>query len=153
MIGSFICHCSDDRKVTASMFASNFIVTNSSMVHLRGEDKLTRWAQSNTIATGDTMENSFCSICGTLMYRRSSGYPGKSVMRIGTVDDHRLHATKLKPTIEQFAGNRVEWLTGGVGVEQKEGNFYDAGKISRSQDYDNMTPIFRDRKSVPVNPT
>lgn len=119
--------------------------------NLRGEDKLTRFAQNNTIATGDTMENSFCSVCGTLMYRRSSGYPGKSVMRIGTVDDHRLHATNLKPQIEQFAGNPVEWLTGGVGVEQKKGNFYTVGKISASQDYDNSTPMFQDRKSVPVN--
>ena len=56
-------------------------------------------------------------------------------MRIGTVDDHRLHETKLKPRIEQFAGNRVDWFTGGVGVEPIEGNFFTSGKISESRDY------------------
>ena len=107
------------------MFASNFIINDTSLKHIRGEDKLTRWAQSKTIATGNTMANHFCSVCGTLMYRRSSGYPGKSIMRIGTVDDFNLHETKLKPRIEQFVKSRVGWFTGGQGVEQIEGNYFD----------------------------
>ncbi|KAK4569363.1 hypothetical protein LTR86_003126 [Recurvomyces mirabilis] len=110
------------------MFASNFIVKNSSLKHLSGEDKLTKFAQSQTIATGSTMENSFCSVCGTLMYRRSSGFPTNSVLRIGTVDDFNLHETKLKPRIEQFTKDRVGWFHGGEGVKQVEGNYYTGGK-------------------------
>lgn len=41
------------------MFASNFIVKDSELVHERGEDKLTRWATSQTIESGSTMEHSF----------------------------------------------------------------------------------------------
>ena len=33
------------------------------------------------------MTNYFCCVCGTLMYRVSSGVPEKLVGRIGTVDD------------------------------------------------------------------
>lgn len=134
LVDTFICNCTDCRTITASMFASNFIVNDSALKHLRGEDKLSRYAQNRTIATDNTMENSFCSICGTLMYRRSSGFPGKSVLRIGTVDDHKLHETKLKPRIEQFTKDRVAWFHGGQGVKQEKGNFFTGGKEWKNKD-------------------
>lgn len=110
------------------MFASNFIVKDSSLTHLAGQEKLTKYSQSATIATGNTMSNYFCSVCGTLMYRRSSGFPGMSITRIGTVDDFKLHEGKLKPRIEQFTKDRVSWFHGGQGVEQHEGNYYGGDK-------------------------
>ena len=58
------------------------------------------------------MEDSFCSVCGNLMYRRSSRFPGMSILRIGTVDDFNLHASKLQPQFEQFTESRVNWLAG-----------------------------------------
>lgn len=113
------------RKITASMFASNFIVNDSAVTYVRGKDKLTKFAQDKTIASGNTMENFFCSKCGTLMWRASSGYPGKSIMRIGTIDDFKLHETKLKPRVEQYAKDRVSWLpTGGQGVEQHDAAYF-----------------------------
>lgn len=115
---SFVCNCNDCHKITASMFASNFTVKDKALKHVRGEEKMTRWAQSDTIATGSTMENSFCSICGTLLYRRSSRFPGMSILRIGTVDDFNLHETKLKPTLEQYIGSRVSWFSGVQGGDE-----------------------------------
>lgn len=91
---------------------------------MRGQDKLTKFAQSKTIATGHTMENDFCSVCGTLMYRISSGYPGMLIPRIGTVDDFDLMEGKMKPRIEQFTKDRTKWFQGGEGVKQVEGNYY-----------------------------
>lgn len=117
LVDTFICNCTglfplpihllfptltpspDCRKITASMFASNFIVTEASTKHLKGQEKLTRYAQSKTIDSGSEMVNYFCSVCGTLMYRKSSGFPGKLVMRIGTVDDFSLHEGVLKPRV------------------------------------------------------
>lgn len=124
LVDTFICHCYDCRKVTASMYASNFIVKDGAIKWIRGEDKLSEWGQSKTIATGNKMTNRFCSVCGTLMARVSSGFPGMSILRIGTVDDFRLHETKLKPRIEQFAKDRVAWCAAGDGVTQKDGNYY-----------------------------
>ena len=100
------------------MFASNFTVNDKSLKHLRGEEKLTRWAQGKTIASHAVMENSFCSICGTLLYRRSSRFPGMSILRIGTIDDFNLHETKVKPQFEQFTKSRPSWLKGVEGLEQ-----------------------------------
>lgn len=124
MVDSFVCNCSDCHKITASMFASNFIIADTNLKHLRGRDNLKTYSQSLTIASGNTMTNHFCSTCGTLMYRVSSGSPGTSILRIGTIDDFHLHETKLRPRVEQFTKNRVGWLGGVDGVRQVEGSAY-----------------------------
>lgn len=108
------------------MFASNFIVEDSETKHTRGEDLLTRFAQSKTIESGNEMANHFCSKCGTLMYRVSSGFPGKKIMRIGTVDDFKLHEEALKPRVEQYTKDRVDWFGGVKGGAElvEEGSYY-----------------------------
>lgn len=118
LVHTFICHCTDCRKITASMFASNFVVADTHLTHLRGRENLTTYSQARTIASGNIMTNHFCSTCGTLMYRVSSGFPGMSILRIGTVDDFHLHETKLKPRVEQFVKDRVGWLCATEGVKQ-----------------------------------
>ncbi|KAJ7021862.1 Mss4-like protein [Mycena alexandri] len=112
----------DCRKITASMFASNFVVADTYLVHLRGRESLTTYSQSHTIGTGNSMTNYFCITCGILMYRVSSGFPDHSVLRIGTVDDFSLHETKLKPRVEQFVKDRVGWLHAAEGVVQVQGH-------------------------------
>ncbi|KAJ7872160.1 Mss4-like protein [Mycena olivaceomarginata] len=97
LVGTFICACTDCHKITGSMFASNFAVADTHLEHLRGQSNLTAFSQSRTVASGNTMTNYFCSTCGTLMYRVSSGFPGMRVMRVGTVDDFHLQETKLSP--------------------------------------------------------
>ena len=70
------------------------------------------------------MVNFFCKSCGSLMYRRGSGYPGMSLLRIGTVDDAHLAEGKLKPRLEQFVENRVGWASPAKGVRQVVGYAY-----------------------------
>ncbi|KAF1358553.1 hypothetical protein EJ07DRAFT_166797 [Lizonia empirigonia] len=132
LVDTFICHCTDCRKITASMFASNFVVKDTHLKHVRGEDKLTRFRQNSTIATGNYMENSFCSVCGTLLYRRSSGYPGMSIPRIGTIDDFALQETAFKPRVETFEKDRCAWLQPARVQEHVQGAYYTAGKEWRS---------------------
>ncbi|KAH7371145.1 Mss4-like protein [Pyrenochaeta sp. MPI-SDFR-AT-0127] len=121
LLDSFLCHCTDCRKITASAFASNFVVADTSLRHIRGQENLKTFSQTHSIATGNTMTNHFCSTCGTLMYRVGSGYPGLSVLRLGTVDDTLLLETKLKPRREQFVKDSVEWFDGvGGGVHRSE---------------------------------
>ena len=103
------------------MFASNFTVDDTYLKHVRGRENLKTYAQSRTIAAHSTMTNSFCSTCGTLMYRVSSRFPGQSFLRIGTVDDFSLHETKLRPQVELFTERRVNWYHGAEGVRQQEG--------------------------------
>ncbi|KAK0645244.1 hypothetical protein DIS24_g8085 [Lasiodiplodia hormozganensis] len=122
LVTSFVCNCYDCHKVSASMFASNFTIDDAHLTHLRGQENLSSWGQAKTVDSGNKMTNYFCSTCGTLMYRKSSGFPTMSILRIGTVDDFSLHETKLKPQVEQFVKDRVGWLTGAQGVRQEQGN-------------------------------
>ncbi|KAJ5713669.1 uncharacterized protein N7483_010850 [Penicillium malachiteum] len=124
LIDTFICHCTDCRKITASMFASNFIIADSHLRHLRGREILSQFSQSKTIDSGKAMTNYFCSRCGSLMYRVGEAFPGSSILRIGTVDDFNLHETKLKPRIEQYTKDRVAWLCDAKGIEQVDGSAY-----------------------------
>ncbi|KAI7780080.1 histidine acid phosphatase [Diaporthe eres] len=121
LINTFVCNCADCRKVTASMFASNFTVDDKYLKHLRGQENLSSWGQAKTVSSGNKMTNFFCSTCGTLMYRVSSGYPGTSILRIGTVDDFNLAENKLKPRTECFIERRVGWLPGVEGARHVEG--------------------------------
>jgi hypothetical protein len=104
------------------MFTSGFLVLDSHLKHIRGEENLKQFGQSETIQQeGNTMTNFFCSTCGTLMYRRSAAIPGASILRIGTVDDFRLAETALRPTIEQYVKHRVDWIKDIEGMVQFEG--------------------------------
>ncbi|RSM09573.1 hypothetical protein CDV31_007679 [Fusarium ambrosium] len=119
---AFICHCSDCRKITASMFTTGFIILDSHLKHVREEENLKQFGQSDTIERkGNLMANFFCSTCGSLMYRRAESYPGASILRTGTVDDFKLAETVLRPTIEQYGKHRVDWLKDVEGAEQSEG--------------------------------
>lgn len=108
------------------MFASNFTVDDKYLTDVRGRENMTAYSQSQTINSGNTMTNYFCSTCGSLMYRVSSGYPGMSILRTGAVDDFNLHDTKLKPKVQQFVGSRVGWMGNGLsGTPQCKADHFD----------------------------
>ena len=47
--------------------------------------------------------------------------PELNFVRVGLVDDLRLHDTLLKPQVELFIDTRAEWLKPVEGVEQGHG--------------------------------
>jgi len=109
-LGTFVCNCPDCRKITGSMFATNFTIDNKELKFIRGEEKLKTYRQDTTIASKKAMTNFFCNNCGALMYRRGDAYPGFSFCRLGTVDDFSLHDGKFAPGVDQFTKDRVSWL-------------------------------------------
>jgi hypothetical protein len=103
------------------MFATNFTSLDSHTRFVRGEDNLTVFSQSSTTTTGETMANSFCKTCGTLMFRAGTIAPGTRFMRGGIIDDHSLHDTMLKPKVEIFSEHRAAWVSPVEGAEQGKG--------------------------------
>ncbi|KAL8947924.1 MAG: hypothetical protein Q9222_005838 [Ikaeria aurantiellina] len=100
-IGTFICHCTDDRKITSSVFATNFIIKNDTLKFTRGEDNITKFNMgAPKIETGHNMENNFCRTCGSLMFRVSSGFLGKTIMRYVVVIAV-LHISEGPPSVER----------------------------------------------------
>lgn len=104
------------------MFTSGFVILDTHLKHIRGEDNLKQFSQSKTIGQdGNVMTNFFCGTCGSLMYRRGEAMPGVSILRIGTVDDFKLAETALRPTIEQYVKHRVDWVKDIKNMVQIEG--------------------------------
>ncbi len=101
------------------MFASNFNIADDYLTHIHGRENLTAYGQSKTTASEKMMTNHFCSTCGTLMYRIPEAYPGRHILRIGTVDDFSLHETKLRPQKEIYVKDRCGWVSAIEGVEQR----------------------------------
>ena len=56
------------------------------------------------------------------MYRVSTGYPGKLIPRIGTVDDFEVQSKQLRPKVEQFAKDRMARFPG---LDPKEADVHD----------------------------
>ena len=104
------------------MFSSCFVIDDKYLKHLRGRENLKTYTQSATIGSKNQLTNHFCSTCGSLLYRVSTGYPGWSVMRIGPVDDFNLAETALRPRIEQYEKDRVAWFGGMDNVQKFEGH-------------------------------
>jgi hypothetical protein len=102
------------------MFASNFTVLDTHFRHLRGQENLRTFVNETTPRSGKRMTNYFCQTCGTLMYRVGEMFPGKSILRIGTVDDFSVMEGALKPKDEFFIQERESWLTEVPGTKQKE---------------------------------
>lgn len=99
-IKSFLCHCTDDRKISGSLFAHSLLVPDIDLTPSDSLKTYTRRADS-----GNMMTYHFCENCGTTMYRASSGFPGIVVIAAGTVDGEL-----PKPEVEQWTKGREEWL-------------------------------------------
>jgi hypothetical protein len=121
LINRHICHCIDCRKIGSAFYQSNITVADSHLKHIRGEDNLTTFSESETIRANALMTNCFCKTCGTLMYRRGARFPEMTILRTGTVDDVALAETKLRPQVEQFIERRVAWSVPVEGAAQVVG--------------------------------
>ncbi|KAF2828026.1 hypothetical protein CC86DRAFT_289690 [Ophiobolus disseminans] len=123
LVDSFVCNCTDCRKLTASMFSSAFIINDKYLKYIRGQSELKAYSQNQSIASKTLMTNYFCSTCGSLMYRVAERFPGHSLLRLGTVDDFNLAETKLRPKTEVYIKDRVSWF---AGVPGEDVNRFDA---------------------------
>lgn len=120
MLDTFVCHCTDCRKITASAFTAAFIVSTPHVTHVRGQDKLKTFTQAETTHSRMPATNFFCDTCGTLMYRTVGLMPDALICRLGTVDDVHLMEGVMKPRREVFAKDRVSWFHGVEGARVSE---------------------------------
>ncbi|KAL9484328.1 hypothetical protein ACSS6W_003117 [Trichoderma asperelloides] len=115
----FRCHCADEPKLTgAAPFSLNFIVSTDTLKVLKGE--LKTWGF--VVESGNFMSNHCCGECGSLLYRTSTGFPGKMAIKIGCVDDEDL-VKSFVPDVEIFTRNRASWVPAVEGAVQNWSDF------------------------------
>lgn len=80
------------------------------------------------------MSNHACGQCGSLLYRTSTGYPGKLAIKVGCIDDEDV-VKGYVPDIEIFTRNRAPWVQPIEGAVQEWADF-GSGSASFEHDHD-----------------
>jgi len=108
---SRICWCRDCQRISSNgtvnvIFPSDAIkVSGSPGKHVKPAD------------SGNTVTRRFCSSCGTQLFSDSSGRPGLTVVRVGTLDE----PSAVKPTTNIWVASAPSWACVDPSLEQFKG--------------------------------
>ncbi|KAI9750920.1 MAG: hypothetical protein M4579_006243 [Chaenotheca gracillima] len=116
----FRCHCRDERHLSGNGFSNNYLLDTTTLRTISG-DALKTW--STIVESGNNMTSHFCSTCGSLIYRTSTGYPGTFALKVGNVDDDGEANRVYVPQVEIFTRTRVPWVKAVEGAKQEIADF------------------------------
>lgn len=105
---SYICHCLECQKQTASAFAIS-VPLNRSEISIDGELHDYR----RRAASGATTECYFCPTCGTRIFHQSSNSKNKLTLKGGTLDN----CDVLAPIAHLWVSRKQEWVILPDGIE------------------------------------
>ncbi|KAH6633291.1 Mss4-like protein [Boeremia exigua] len=113
---SILCHCLDCRKIGGSTYSTNGVYEADQFKITKGTPK-----QHKKIADGgNEMISNFCGDCGSTMWREGATFPGKRIVKMGTLDDTDI-VDNLTINAELYSGNRPKWVNAQEGADQKKG--------------------------------
>ncbi|THX47938.1 hypothetical protein D6D06_09371 [Aureobasidium pullulans] len=114
-----LCHCTDCRKISGSVYTLNFIVSTADL-KISGSSPA---ENPKTSDSGKQYVNYFCKDCGSPLYGGAvdeSGQLQTAVVRAGCFDDLEVLKGK-KPSVEIYTEQRMEWISPVEGAAQFEG--------------------------------
>jgi len=113
---SILCHCKDCRKISGSTYSSNSIFSEDGFKVTKGTPK------QHTVKAdgGNSITSNFCGDCGSTMWRQGATFPGKRIVKTGTLDDTNI-LDNLKVDVELYANTRPKWVSAQSGAAQKDG--------------------------------
>jgi hypothetical protein len=108
---SRICWCSDCQKLAANgtvnaVFPSDAIEVMGALAQ-----------HTKTADSGNQVTRRFCAQCGTQVFSDSSGRPGLTVVRVGTLDE----PSAVTPTANIWTASAPDWACINGALEQFEG--------------------------------
>ena len=107
-----LCHCGDCRKLSGSLFSTNFIIP---------KPKVTKGQPKEYVAKADSgrsLTSYFCGDCGTTLWRAGEAFGDNAVLKVGVLDDQDTLAQK--PSAELYAKRRPAWLPSIDGAALKQ---------------------------------
>ncbi|KAH7384665.1 Mss4-like protein [Pyrenochaeta sp. MPI-SDFR-AT-0127] len=112
---SILCHCYDCRKISGSTYSSNSIFSDEGFKVTKGTPK----QHKKTADGGNEIISQFCGDCGSTMWREGTTFPGKKIIKAGTLDDTSI-LDNYKVNVELFTANRPKWVGTQDGADQKQ---------------------------------
>ena len=96
---SRICWCKDCQRISANGTVNVIFPTAS--IEISG----TTGQHRKTADSGNQVTRRFCPACGTHLFSDTTGRPGSTVVRTGTLDD----PSAIKPTAIIWSGSAPSW--------------------------------------------
>lgn len=107
---SRICWCRDCQKIASNGTVNALFPTAA--IEITGSPA----RHDKTAASGNTVTRSFCPVCGSQLFADSSGRPGITVVRLGTLDD----PSAIQPTANIWTASAPGWACMDEGLERHE---------------------------------
>ena len=112
---SILCHCYDCRKIGGSTYSCNSVFSSDGFKVTQGTTK-----QHKKVADGgNEIISQFCGDCGSTMWREGATFPGKVIIKAGTLDDTDI-LDSYQVNAELYAKNRPKWVGAQEGAAQKD---------------------------------
>lgn len=108
---SRVCWCRDCQRISSNGTVN--VIFPSDAIKISG----TPGKHEKTADSGNTVTRCFCSNCGSQLFSDSSGRPGLTVVRAGTLDE----PSAVKPTTNIWVASAPSWACVDQTLEQFEG--------------------------------
>jgi len=113
---SILCHCVDCRKISGGAFSANSVFSDEGFKVTQGTPK----QHKKKADGGNEIVSNFCGDCGSTMWRQGATFPGKVIVKAGTLDDTKI-LDNFKADAELYAPTRPKWLPAQEGAAQNNG--------------------------------
>lgn len=107
---SRVCWCRDCQRLAGNGTVN--AIFPSAAIEVMG----TTAEYTSTADSGNTVRRRFCPSCGSQLFADSSGRPGLTVVRLGTLDD----PSSVTPSANIWAGSAPAWACLDPGLERFE---------------------------------
>lgn len=99
----YACSCMECQRATGSAFAYRAIYADSAILSIKGETRSWR----RTGSSGQWLEQTFCTTCGSLVYMRAEGLKDALSVSAGCLEDPAYPA----PQMLHWGERKHHWLT------------------------------------------
>ena len=106
--GVSLCHCTHCQKVSGSAFSVNLLV-DAAGLHFSGAAPT---VYEDDAESGRKLRRLFCAQCGSSIASEADMFPGKIVLKVGTLDD----TSDLAPVVEIWRRSAQHWVTPREGI-------------------------------------
>lgn len=96
---SRLCWCRDCQRLSSNGTVNAIFPTEA--LHISGEPA----AYTSTAESGNQVRRRFCAQCGSHLFADSTGRPGLTVVRLGTLDD----PSAIRPSTNIWASSAPAW--------------------------------------------
>lgn len=96
-----LCHCTHCQKVSGGAFSVNLFVEQAGLRYVASEPAV----YADTAESGRTLRRLFCPRCGSSLASQSEMFPGKVVLKAGSLDD----TSGLEPKVQIWTRSKQSW--------------------------------------------